>query len=265
MAIFFEPQSHWPARQFGLSSSRPDKALERRRCAKPNGFGAHAAAVSPTVRDSGVEVDAVAGLEMMPHAANLNLDSSLEYDDAILSLMGKQRTAFRAGRSFDPQEGRTTAHIGRQQFVMDAGAWKRELLSLRPADNGYRRVGLTRVFQHELSRGNTEHFRQAAERVDRRRQQVSFDLAEIADRESRPLRKVEQGHVLLLAMGANGVAKGALWLAHRNTLGFGRRRFPQLHTPTFADEPCLSNPLILVKPSGLSLRPHRPKMPKRLL
>ena len=102
----------------------------------------------------------------MPDAANLNLDCSLDDDDAIFSFMEKQRTAFGAGRSFDPQKRCPTSHIGGQQFVVDVGAWKRELLPLRPADNGNRPVRLTGVFEQELARRYAKLFRQTAKRAD---------------------------------------------------------------------------------------------------
>jgi hypothetical protein len=112
-----------------MNPLNPAPGLDRRRRAQPDRLGADASAVSPAMRDLGIEIDAVAGFQLMPDAADFDLDLALQYHDAVFALMGKQRPALGAGRSFDPQQGRAAPHVRRQQFVVDIGAGKRELLS----------------------------------------------------------------------------------------------------------------------------------------
>src|SRR5215204_4988340 len=88
--------------------------------------------VTPTMGQAGDEVDAVAGLQRMPEAAELDIELALQHHHPIFSLVRKRRAALGPRRSREPQKRRFAAHVGRQQLVADVGAWKQEALALLP-------------------------------------------------------------------------------------------------------------------------------------
>ena len=187
------------------------------------------AAIAPAVRNSGIEVNAVAGAKAVPDVADLDFDRAREDDDAVFTFMGKQRSTLRAGWRLNPEKRRPAAHIGRQQFVVNIGSRKSQLLTLIAAHDCNRRIGLPTILKHQLPGRNSQRVRKTAQSSDRGREQATLDLAEITDREVSLFGKLDKSHARLLAMGTNGVAKRAFGFTNRNALRIGRRLFPRFH------------------------------------
>jgi hypothetical protein len=203
--------------------------LEGRRRAQPDGLRGFGTAIAPAVRNSGIEVNAVAGAKAVPDAADFNFDRAREDNDAVLTFVGKQRPTLRAGWRLNPEKRGPAAHVGRQQFVMNTGSRKSELFALIAAYDSNRRISVPGVLKHQLSGRNSQGIRKTAQGRDRGREQTPLDLAEVTNREVRFLGKLDKRHARLLAIGADGVAERTFGFTHWNALRIGRRLSPRFH------------------------------------
>jgi len=209
--------------------TRVTAELEGRRRTEPDGLRGFGAAIAPPMRNSRIEVNAVTGAKVVPDVAHLDFDRAREDDDTVFTFMGKQRSAFRARRGLDPEKRRPATHVGRQQFVVNTGCRKSQLLALTPAYDGNWRIGVSTVLKHQLPGRYSQRIGKTAQGRDRRCKQAAFDLAEVTDRKVRFFGKLNKGHARLLAIGTNGVAERTFGFTNRNALCIGRRLSSRFH------------------------------------
>src|SRR5262245_24846827 len=203
--------------------------LEGWRRAQPDGLRGTGTTVAPAVRNLGIEINTVAGAKAVPQATDLDFDYTREDDDTVLAFVGKQRPALGAGWGLYPEKRSSASHVGRQQFIMNFGAGKSQLLTfVAPHDSNWR-IGVSDVLKHQLTGRNSQRVCNTTQGRDRGREQIAFDLAEITDREIRFFGKLNESHTCLLAMSTNRVAKRTFGFTHRNTLRIGRKLSRRFH------------------------------------
>src|SRR5215475_410649 len=110
--------------------TRVPAGLEGRRRTQPDGLRRFGAAIAPSMRNPRIEVNAVTWPKAVPDVAHLDFDRAREDDNTVLAFMRKQRATFRARRRLDPEKRRPATHVGRQQFVVNTGCRKSQLLAL---------------------------------------------------------------------------------------------------------------------------------------
>ena len=204
--------------------------LEGRRRTQPDGLSGFGATIAPPMRNSRIEVNAVPGAKAVPDVANLNFDCAREDDDTVLAFMGKQRSAFRARWCLDPEKRGPAAHVRRQQFVVNIGCRKSQLLALAAAHDCNWRIGVSTVLKHQLPGRYSQRIRKTAQGRDRGREQTALDLAEITNGKVRFFGKLDKSHARFLAIGADGVAERTFGFTHRNARRIGRRLSRRFHS-----------------------------------
>jgi len=166
--------------------------LEGRRRTQPDGLRGFGATIAPPMRNSRIEVNAVTGAKVVPDVAHLDFDRAREDDDTVFTFMGKQRSAFRARWRLDPEKRGPAAHVRRQQFVVNIGCRKSQLLALTAAHDCNWRIDMSTVLKHQLPGRYSQRIRKTAQGCDRGREQTALDLAEITNGKVRLFGKLDQ-------------------------------------------------------------------------
>ncbi|CAH1649929.1 hypothetical protein CHELA1G11_10138 [Hyphomicrobiales bacterium] len=156
--------------------------------------------VAETMWSGAVEPEAIALLEMVLDALDLDDDLPFEYEAAFLSVMRIHLRTGRPARLQRDQEDLQArrAAAWRQQLLGDARSPETELLPLVRFNHdpiGRMRHGRQGLVE-QIAETDVQGVRDAGQNPERWRRHPALDLAELPDRYSRGLRDLLEGHLL---------------------------------------------------------------------